>query len=78
MRALLVARKSLLEMAREPQLLGLVLLMPLIFLVITVLSYNTSLLVTHPVWVINADPNDTAVVDALRAKRYTNGSRHLT
>ncbi|MCP4589847.1 MAG: ABC transporter permease, partial [bacterium] len=73
MRALLVARKSLLEMAREPQLLGLVLLMPLIFLVITVLSYNTPLLVTHPVWVINADPGDTAVVDALQAKQYANG-----
>ena len=51
MRALLVARKSLLEMAREPQLLGLVLAMPLVFLLITVLSYNNPLLVTHPVWV---------------------------
>ncbi len=73
MRALLVARKSLLEMAREPQLLGLVLAMPLIFLVITVLSYNTPLLVTHPVWVINTVPNDTAVVNALQAERYANG-----
>jgi len=73
MRALLVARKSLLEMAREPQLLGLVLLMPLIFLIITVLSYNAPLLVTHPIWVINTEPGDTAVVDALLAERYANG-----
>jgi ABC-2 type transport system permease protein len=73
MRALLVARKSLIEMAREPQLLGLVLLLPLIFLVITLLSYNNPLLVTHPVWVINTDPDDTAVLDTLQAQRYANG-----
>jgi ABC-2 type transport system permease protein len=73
MRALLVARKSLLEMVREPQLLGLVLLIPLIFLVITVLSYNAPLLATHPVWVINVDPSATALLEALESQRYANG-----
>ncbi|MCP4540231.1 MAG: ABC transporter permease [Chloroflexi bacterium] len=75
MKAFLVARKSLLEMGRELQLLVLVLLLPLLFLGLTLVSYGDTLLVTYPVWVIDADPasipSDKApLVIALKAQRY--------
>jgi ABC-2 type transport system permease protein len=78
MKALLVARKSLLEMVRELQLLGLVVLLPLLFLWITLVSYGGSLLVTYPVWVIESEPagmpsENTPLVAALKAQRYVTG-----
>jgi ABC-2 type transport system permease protein len=78
MKAFLVARKSLLEMVRELQLLGLVVLLPLLFLGITLVSYGGSLLVTYPVWVIDSEvagiPSDSApLVAALKAQRYVTG-----
>ncbi len=72
MRALLVARKSLLEMAREVQLLGLVVLLPLIFLGLTLVTYGDSLLATYPVWVIHSDL-DTSLVTTLKAQHYVTG-----
>jgi len=73
MRALIVARKSLLEMMRELQLLGLIVLLPLIFLVITAVSYSAPFLVTHPIWVISPDPDNAGLVAALESARYANG-----
>ncbi len=73
MKALVVARKSLLEMLRELQLLGLIVLFPLIFLVITAVSYNDPFLVTHPVWVISPDPDNAELVAALESEQYANG-----
>ncbi|MFN2227654.1 MAG: ABC transporter permease [Anaerolineae bacterium] len=73
MKALLVARKSLLEMAREAQLLGLVLALPLVFLVITAVTYTGSYWITHPVWVQDAGGQGEALVAELEAQRYADG-----
>jgi ABC-2 type transport system permease protein len=73
MKTLLVARKSLLEMLREPQLPILVVLLPLVFLLITALTYNTPLLVTHPVLVLDPTGSGEALVQELQAQRYDDG-----
>lgn len=73
MKLWLVARKNLVEIWREPKLLALVLLLPLAFLVITALGYSTPMLVTHPVWVINAAPQGEALLAELAAQRYADG-----
>jgi ABC-2 type transport system permease protein len=73
MRALLVARKSLLEMAREWHLLGLVVLLPLAFLGITAFGYSSPLLVTHPVLAVSPNPQDAPLIEELRALRYADG-----
>ena len=73
MRALLVARKNLLEMAREWQLLGLVILLPLAFLAITAFGYSSPLLVTHPVWVVDSGHQGAALIEQLRTLRYADG-----
>jgi ABC-2 type transport system permease protein len=72
-RALVVARKSLLELIREPQLLLLVLLIPLAFLGIAALSYGAPLLATHPVLILNARSEDAPLIAELEAQRYTDG-----
>jgi ABC-2 type transport system permease protein len=73
MKALLVARKYLLEISRELQLLALELAMPLVFLGITAATYNAPLLVTHPVLVSSPDPRGAPLVEALQAERYADG-----
>lgn len=73
MRALLVARKSLLEMVREVQLLGLVLALPLVFLVITAVTYTGSYWITHPVWVLDRGGRGEELVAELEAQRYADG-----
>jgi len=73
MKALLVARKSLLEMARELQLLGLVLALPLIFLGIAAATYTGSYWITHPVWVLDVGGRGQTLVAELRAQRYADG-----
>jgi hypothetical protein len=73
LRPLLVARKSLIETVREVQLLALTVALPLIFLVITVVTYNSDLLVTHPVWVMDDSVQGEAIITALDAKRYAGG-----
>jgi ABC-2 type transport system permease protein len=73
MKALLVARKYLLEMLREAQLLLLVLLLPLVFLGIAAATYSAPLLVTHPVLVINPNPQGTPLVEDLKGQRYADG-----
>jgi ABC-2 type transport system permease protein len=72
MKALLVARKSLIEILREPQLLLLVLLLPVVFVAITAFVYNVPLLTTYPVQVIS--PNqDEPLIEELKAARYAGG-----
>jgi ABC-2 type transport system permease protein len=75
----LVARKSLVEMLRELQLLALTLLMPLLFLLITKAMYVNDLLVTHPLLLIapptptSASEGNQAIIQALESQRYPNG-----
>lgn len=73
MRTLIVARKSLLELLREWQLLLLVVATPLAFLVITYLGYSTPLLVTHPILVSGPAERSARLVADLRAEYYTDG-----
>lgn len=58
MKVLLVAWKSLVEMCREIQLLALTVALPLVFLVITALTYNNDLLNTYRV--VIRDPHEQA------------------
>ena len=73
MKPVLVARKFLLELMREWQLLLLVVITPLAFLLITALGYQTPLRVTYPILVINHSEQGTALVDDLQEMRYGNG-----
>lgn len=74
MRALLVAHKNLIELLREPQLTLLTLLVPLGFLLITYAGYNFPLLTTYPLYLIDNDSQSAALIDALEARQYTDGS----
>ncbi len=73
MKALLVARKSLVEIARELQLLGMVLALPLAFLGIAAATYTGSYWITHPVWVLDRSGQGAALVAELEAQRYADG-----
>jgi len=68
-----VARKSLLELVREWQLLLLVVATPLAFLVITYLGYSMPLLVTHPILVSGPAGQISGLVEDLQALRYADG-----
>jgi ABC-type multidrug transport system permease subunit len=72
-KVLLVARKSLVEIFRELQLLALTVLLPLIFLVITALTYNNELLRTYRL--VFQDPNRIAgdYLVAIESQVYPNG-----
>ncbi len=73
MKILLVARKSLIEILREPQLLGLVLALPVLFLGLTAATYTGSLLVTHPVLVLAPGDVGAPLVAELEAQRHVDG-----
>jgi ABC-2 type transport system permease protein len=73
MKALLVARKALIEIVREVQLLGLVLALPLIFLGLTAATYTGSFWITHPVWVLDAGGQGTDLIAELEAQHYMDG-----
>ncbi len=73
MRILLVARKTLREIVREPQLLLLTLLLPVAFVGITYLGYRGDLVATYPVAVIVEDSSQRMLVDSLAAQRHGNG-----
>ena len=73
MKALIVARKSLLEMLREWQLLLLVLLLPLAFLAITWMGYSTPMLVTHPILLDAPGPAGRALAARLAEQRHADG-----
>lgn len=70
----LVARKTLLELVREPQLLIMMLALPLFFMVISAVGYGTSpKLATYTVLTRLADPRGQPVLDTLAAQRYPDG-----
>ncbi len=73
MKTLLVARKTLLELVREPQMLGILLVLPLIFVFFSALTYAAELLVTHPVLVIGEGAHAEALIAELEAQRYADG-----
>lgn len=73
MKVLLVARKSLVEIARELQLLGLVLLLPIVFLGISAATYTGSLWITHPVWVLAAEGREADLVGEMETQSYADG-----
>ena len=73
MKSVLVARKFLVELLREWQLLLLVVATPFAFLVITALGYSTPLLVTYPILVINPEDHGAPLVAELKAQRYGDG-----
>jgi ABC-2 type transport system permease protein len=72
-KALLVARKSLVEIFREPGLLALVVLLPLVFVGITAFAYNRPFLVTHSIGVIIGEGGAWGLIDELRAEQYPDG-----
>jgi ABC-2 type transport system permease protein len=70
----LVARKTLLELLREPQLLIMMLALPLFFMVISAVGYGTSpKLATYTVLVQLNDPRGQALLDVSAAQRYPDG-----
>ena len=73
MRAWIVARKTLLETLREPQLLGLTLALPIIFVLITALTYSGTLLPTYTILVSGQTPDSEALLADLAAARYADG-----
>lgn len=73
MKALLVARKTLIELLREWQLLLLIIAIPVGFLVITKFGYSAPLLATYPLLVTNGDPQAEVLVQDVRALRYADG-----
>jgi ABC-2 type transport system permease protein len=72
-RVLLVARKSLLEILREVQLLVLTVLMPLVFLVITVVTYTGELQGTYKIGVLAETPQGEAIIKILEQETYPDG-----
>lgn len=74
MKGWIVARKYLVEMLREPQLLGLSLALPLFFVLITAVGYGrTPRLATYKVMVQNQAGVGTEFIQVLRDRRYPDG-----
>jgi ABC-2 type transport system permease protein len=73
MKLLAVARKSLIELLREPLLLGMVLITPLGFLFLYGTAYQTPHLKTHRVLAMVNTPAGDAVVDYLQTLAYPDG-----
>ncbi|MEW5869725.1 MAG: ABC transporter permease [Chloroflexota bacterium] len=72
-RLVLVARKYLVEILREPQLLLLVLAMPIIFLLITLVMYSTPLQPTYSLWIYDPGAGHAALYEELQSQRYYDG-----
>ena len=76
MRALLVARKYLLEMIREPKLLGLILGLPAVFLLVNYIGYSSlDRLPTHTLLVWATDPAAEPWITLIDQSRYNDGRR---
>ena len=73
MKLLSVARKSLIELLREPMLLGMVLFTPLAFLLVYGFAYQTPHLKTHRVLAMVNSPSGDKAVDYLRSLSYPDG-----
>ncbi|MEW5959302.1 MAG: ABC transporter permease, partial [Chloroflexota bacterium] len=75
MRIWLIARKSLLEISREWQLLGLTLLLPVVFLGLTAAGYSASLSRTYPMLVYQGGAPVTGqagLFESIASTRYPN------
>jgi ABC-2 type transport system permease protein len=72
-RVFAVARKSLVELLREPMLLGMVLFTPLAFLLVYGLAYQTPHLKTYRVLTIVNAPSGEEAVEYLRSLTYNDG-----
>lgn len=69
-----VARKSLVEMLREPALLLFTLAMPGFFMLINYIGFGSSpKTATYAVWIIQDTPKAAALIDQLAAERYADG-----
>ncbi len=73
MKFIAVARKSLIELLREPLLLGMVLITPLAFLLLDGFAYQTPHLRTHTILAAVNTPAGNAAVDFLRLLAYPDG-----
>lgn len=73
MKILAVARKSLIELLREPMLLGMVLLTPLAFLLVYGFAYQTPQLKTHPILTMVNAPAGAEALSYLRTLAYPDG-----
>ncbi|HEY9075362.1 MAG TPA: ABC transporter permease [Anaerolineaceae bacterium] len=73
--SLWIARKSLLEMVREPQMLGLELGLPLLFLAVVFAMYANPLLVTYPLVIYNPANQHDSLLENLDAMRYPDEKR---
>jgi ABC-2 type transport system permease protein len=73
MKLFAVARKSLIELLREPMLLGMVLITPLAFLLLDGFAYQTPHLKTHAVLVVVNTPAGNAAVEYLQSLAYPDG-----
>jgi ABC-2 type transport system permease protein len=73
MKLFAVARKSLIELLREPMLLGMVLITPLAFLLLDGFAYQTPHLKTFPLRVAVNTPAGNAAVEYLQSLAYPDG-----
>jgi ABC-2 type transport system permease protein len=70
----LVARKNLVEMLREPMLLGFTLLLPAFFMLINYVGFGSSpKTATYALWVIQDTTRADDLVERLRAEHYADG-----
>jgi ABC-2 type transport system permease protein len=73
LKVLAVARKSLIELLREPMLLGMVLLTPLMFLIVYGFAYQTPHLKTYRVLAVVNAPAGNDALKYLRSLTYPDG-----
>ena len=73
MKALLVARKTLVEILREVQLLGLEVGFPLVFLLLTKVMYNMPLIATFNIWLYGPASEIMPISQELSVPIYADG-----
>jgi ABC-2 type transport system permease protein len=74
MKTLLIARKTLREGLREPQLLLLTLIFPLFMMIIGAIGYSASpKLISHPILIIDSSSQAHSLIARLKARRYPDG-----
>lgn len=73
MKTLVIARKFLLEIVREPMLVGLELALPLIFLILTKMMYNLPTQSTYSIWLSGSPSAIQAIEAELQTQQYPDG-----
>ena len=73
MKALNIARKSMLEMLREIQLFGLVIALPMIFLLIGAFGYNTPLQRTYAILMLNELGIEEGLIHEIEEQKFDSG-----